>query len=420
MTPVRSELNCEVVIVGAGPYGLAAAANLKAAHVDVRIFGDPMSFWRDHMPRGMKMRSGWNVTHLSDPGKRYTLNHYVDQRGYPTPKLLPLEDFIDYGEWFQERAVPDVDMRKVTRVTADNGAFRVDLDDGSYIRAARVVMATGLEHQEYRPEEFAEFPRELVSHAVEHSDLSKFRGRRVGVVGRGQSACESAAILSQAGADVELIARGEITWLGLPKPGAAPDTYWRKKLRHWLSAPTGVGPFPVSWLNEFPGLGRLLTQSLRDKLNTASLGAGVTGWVKPGFERVRINAGKPIVGARLDGDQVGVVFPNEVRHYDHVLLGTGYRIDISKSGLLDPALLAAIRRIGGSPELRIGFESSVPGLHFLGASAVRSYGPLLRFIAGSDFAARALTRTVTARRASARSRGRGVIATPALAKPASR
>ncbi len=86
--------------------------------------------------------------------------------------------------------------------------------DGTHIHARRIVVATGLTRQAFRPEAFADIPAEFASHASEHSDLGIFRGRRVAVVGRGQSACESAVLLHEAGAEVELICRGDMHWLG--------------------------------------------------------------------------------------------------------------------------------------------------------------------------------------------------------------
>ncbi|MGA7958471.1 MAG: NAD(P)/FAD-dependent oxidoreductase, partial [Xanthobacteraceae bacterium] len=58
----RSDNSCDVAIFGAGPYGLAAAAHLRAVNVSVRVFGEAMSFWRRHMPSGMKLRSPWIAT----------------------------------------------------------------------------------------------------------------------------------------------------------------------------------------------------------------------------------------------------------------------------------------------------------------------------------------------------------------------
>jgi hypothetical protein len=84
------------------------------------------------------------------------------------------------------------------------------------------------------------------------------------------------------------------------------------------------------------------------------------------------------------------------RRVDHAVLATGYRVDLRRYGFLAPSLLARVHTVGGYPTLGAGLESSVPGLHFLGAPAARSFGPLVRFVAGTQFASAALARTVTA------------------------
>ena len=79
------------------------------------------------------------------------------------------------------------------------------------------------------------------------------------------------------------------------------------------------------------------------------------------------------------------------------MLATGYRIDIAKLGFLGRELVDATARVGGSPILSDGYESSVPGLHFIGSSAVASFGPLLRFVWGAGFAARNITKFLAKR-----------------------
>lgn len=397
MSSVHRRFDCQVAVIGAGPYGLGAAAHLKASHIDTRVFGTPMSFWREHMPKGMYMRSGWNATHLSDPHGRFSLDRYAQTRGLERPDLLPLEDFVAYGEWFQAHAVPDVDKRQVLRVFPDGDGFRLLVDDGTTATAQRVVIATGLAHQEFRPAAFRNVPPHLASHSVDHADLGKFRGQRVAVVGRGQSACESAAILNDVGADVELIARGDIHWLGTANTASgheANDQRWMHRIK---GAPSGVGPFPLNWLNELPGIERLLPDATRAWVNRMSLSAGATGWLRPRFEGVRVRSHTEIISAQASDHNVTISLTNGGGTYDHVLLATGYHINIAKLGLFGRDLLAAIARHDGSPRLGRGLESSVTGLHFLGANAVKSYGPVMRFIAGSPFAARELTRTILAR-----------------------
>ena len=398
--------DCEVAVVGAGPYGLAVAAHLTAAKISVRVFGDPMSFWRDNMPTGMKLRSPWHATHIADPHRTFSLDAFFDRRGIdPLPDQLPLEQFVRYGEWFARQAVPDLDARKVMRVDDASKGFRLLLEDEDVVHARRVVIATGLANQEFRPLPFAGLPSALVSHTCEHSRLDHWRGKHVAVVGRGQSACESAALLREAGSEVELLCRGEIHWIGAPDGDKAQRHGWLWRLRELLQAPSAVGPPPLNWLNEYPGIERRLPAKLRSRISARSLRAGAVWWVKPRFEGVRVNARNPIIGAQAEGDRVAVRLDDGPRMYDHVLLATGYRIDIARVGLLAPELVHRIVCARGSPVLAAGFESTVPGLHFVGSSSVKSFGPLMRFIAGTGYAARQVTRTALARRSRQRVAG---------------
>jgi FAD-dependent urate hydroxylase len=389
----RPANSCEVAVIGAGPYGLSVAAHLDHAGIATRVFGEPMGFWRQNMPKGMMLRSPWHGTHISSPNEAHSLDVYASAHNVDDATLLPLEDFVDYGTWFQKRAVPQLDQRAVTQIDAAGGGFRLALADGEIISADRVVVATGLRNQEYRPDLFAGSPKELVSHAFDHDDLGIFRGKHVAVIGRGQSACESAALLAEAGAQAEIVSRGDIHWLAHLTDGTAakPKLWW---LREALAAPSAVGPFPLSWLAEFPGLAWRLPAKLRDEFTQRCLKAGAAGWLKPRFAGVTINAGRSIAGARATSGRIALDLDNGARIFDHVLLGTGYRVDIARLGILSRGLLDKIATIDGSPVLGAGFVSSVPGLHFVGSYAVRSYGPLLRFIAGAPFTARAVTRDV--------------------------
>ena len=349
--PIRAKEICDVAIVGAGPYGLAAAAHLRAAGVPIRIFGDAMSFWRHNMPTGMLLRSPWIATHIAEPGGRYLLDDYYREAGMTIPKLLPVENFVDYGDWFQRQVAPDLDTRAVTRIEGYEGGFQLTLDDGKTVIAHRVVMATGLLQHEYRPPEFDGLPRELVFHSCEHTSSQPYRGRRVAVIGRGQSACEAAAILHEAGAEVEIICRGTLVWNADPAERGSLRKTVRALLGDKLIPPSQVGPFPHNWVNEAPGVIHHFPQDMRE-----------------------------------------LTMDNGTKRFDHVLCATGYRIDVAKMALFPPSLRDRIKRHNGLPVLSGGFESTVPGLHFIGAAAVGSFGPLLRFIAGAGYAARRLAR----------------------------
>jgi hypothetical protein len=388
MTPRRANL-CEVAVIGAGPYGLSVAAHLKAAGVVTRVFGEPMAFWRHNMPKGMLVRSPWRATDISDPDRALSLDAYAAQRGVDPGELLPVEQFVGYGEWFQRHAVPDVDRRAVQLIGTSATGFRMKLADGEVATADRIVIATGLRNQEYRPPAFRDLPAALVSHSSEHSDFAPFQGKRVGVIGRGQSACESAALLAEAGAEVELISRGPIRWLGAT-PDAQPHDAAKTWLLQALKAPSEVGPFPLSWLAEMPNAVRFLPQKLLSEFARRCLKPGASGWLRPRFANVTCAPNLTIEGARPLSDRIVLDLDNGTRSFDHIVLGTGYRIDLRRTGLFTPQLLEQISCDGGSPLLGTGFESSVPKLHFVGSYAVKSFGPLLRFIAGAPIAARAV------------------------------
>lgn len=393
MTAKRSNA-CEVAVIGAGPYGLSVAAHLTGGGVSTRVFGVPMAFWRNHMPKGMRLRSPWRATDLSDPDGALSLDAFAERHHVDRDKPLALESFVAYGEWFQGNALPDVDRRSVRLIEAIGSGFQIELVDGEIFAAHRLVIATGLANQDYRPRQFHDLPAALVSHACAHGDFAPMQGKHVAVVGRGQSACESAALLAEAGADVELISRGDVRWLGSAETRRMTAS---ARLREALAAPSAVGPFPLSWLVEVPELVQQMPFELRQRFGTRCLRPAASGWLKPRFAKVKCNAGRAIVSARADANRIVLELDTGPRTFDHVVLGTGYRIDVSRIGILSPQLLSKIDRAGGgSPLLRSGFESSVPRLHFVGAYAVASFGPLLRFVAGTACAARAVTRAALA------------------------
>jgi len=389
---------CDAVVIGAGPYGLSVAAHLKARGVATRVFGQPMSFWRRNMPRGMKLRSPWGAMDISDPAKAMSLEVYAKSHGVAREEPFPLEAFVGYGDWFQSRAVPDLDQRMIARIEASANGFIVTAADGETVFAKRVVIATGLARQQFRPVAFAAAPAELVTHTSDHDNFDGFRGKRVAVIGRGQSACETAALLGEAGAEPEILCRGPIRWLDAGGQSVTRRQAVFTKLSTMLAAPSAVGPFPLNWLVEAPNLVRLAPEDMRAAFNAACLRPGVAGWLRPRFGGVRVTSGVEIMDAVPRGEAIEIKFADGSAVFDRIVLATGYKIDIARLGVLAPGLLSAIACRDGSPMLSAGFESSVPGLHFVGASAVSSLGPLMRFIAGAGFAARYVARAIAAGR----------------------
>jgi len=383
----------DVTIVGAGPYGLSVAAHLRSVRgLETSVFGGPMSFWERQMPAGMLLRSPWAGSHLSDPECSLTLDAYRAKNGNHFDAPIPLNRFIDYGHWFQHCAVPDVDKRQVRLVDKIARGFQVTLDDGATLDARHVIIACGIGSFAWRPAPFDDLSGSLASHSSEHRDLSLFKGKRLVVVGGGQSALESAALLREAGASIEVMVRAPVLrWL-----------HQTPLLHKWpiqplLYAPPDVGPALVSHIVARPSWFRRLPRCWQDTLGPRSIRAAGSAWLKPRVNDVRVEIGRFVVSAvphdrglklRIDDGSERIV--------DHALLGTGYRVDISRYGFLSQALLASIEQSNGYPQLSSGFESSVHGLHFVGAPAAWSFGPLMRFVAGAEFTARAVSEHIVA------------------------
>ena len=386
----------DVAIIGAGPYGLSATAHLRTIKgLDVCTFGEPMCFWQRNMPIGMFLRSGWVASEIADPYQSLTLETFQATSGRPISRPLPLDRFVQYGLWYQLQVAPDLDQRKIVRLESHKKGFRLHLADGEKVISRRVVIAAGIGPFARRPPEFANVPPSLASHTSEHRDLRQFAGKSVLVIGSGQSALESAALLHECGAEVEIIARARrIRWLG----GAVSNTLHQGLglLSSLLYAPTDVGPAGISRFVACPGLVKPLPRATKDWLRKKCIRPAGAGWLVARLQGVPTNLGRSIVSVAPLGERVKVRLDDgSERTIDHVLLGTGYRMDVSKYDFLAPELTKTIDRFEGYPRLKAGFESSVPGLHFVGAPALWSFGPLMQFVVGTHYASRSLHRHIS-------------------------
>jgi thioredoxin reductase len=381
----------QVVVLGSGPYGLSATAHLRASGIETTVFGQPMEFWERQMPAGMFLRSAWYASDISDPSAQFSLNEFKAREKLEFSPPVPLESFVRYGHWFQSHVLPDLDRRKVTRIEK-NGSFRLSLSDGETVTAKRVVIAAGISPFAYRPPEFSGLPGRLATHSSEHRDLSRFRGQRVLVIGGGQSAFESAALLKEAGAEVELVMRApKVRWLH----GSVHFRARLGALRRLLYPPTDVGPPGLNQLIARPHLFRLLPLGLRSRLAYRAIRPAAATWLRDRMADVTVTTGLRATRAEACGDMARVEFDDgSRREVDHVLLATGFRVDISRYDFLGSELLRRLKVDQGYPRLTLGLESSIEGLHFMGAPAARSFGPLVRFVSGTGYSARALTAAI--------------------------
>jgi len=311
---------------------------------------------------------------------------------------VPATDFVKYGRWFQEQAAVPAHRSNVTRIESGPGGFQLSTEEGRTFFARRVIVAGGIQPFAHRPEMFQGLPSSLVSHTSEQIDVDKFRGKNVTVVGAGQSALEAAGFLAAAGAQVQVLTRNaSVHWLGR-RP------WLHGKALGWLLYGKGdIGPAGVSQIVQRPNLFRRLPRRLQAWWGPRAVRPAVLDTIVSQVQNLTIRGERFPVAAVPYGDRLRVRLNDGSECMaDHVVLGTGYRVNVARYPFLSPELIQQIARVDGYPRLDGGFETSVPSLHFLGAPAAWSFGPLMRFVAGTEFTARAVARRVE--RATKRSR----------------
>ena len=384
----------DVAIVGAGPYGLSLGAHLRAAGVSFRQFGLVMNLWRNAMPKGMFLKSQGFASNLSDPAGTHTLEAFCAETGRPYARYglpVPLDTFVAYGQWFQTGLLPDLEQTLVSGVTRRDGGFELELANGETVFARQVVVAAGVEHFPYLPKQFAELPSELCTHSSQHTDLAEFRDRRVVVVGGGQSALETAALLHENGADVQLAVRKpSVAWNGLP---LNPDRPLLQRLRE---PEAGLGSGYSTWLySNHPELFRRLPRSTRIYRARTALGPAGASWLRGRVEgEFPLLTGHSVRSARADGEGIRITLAGsggerEVTA-DHLIAATGYRPDLRRLRFIGESLRPAIRTVAGTPAVDKDYQSSIPGLYFAGPGVAPTFGPVMRFVFGSDHAAHTL------------------------------
>ncbi|MFJ8951813.1 FAD-dependent oxidoreductase [Streptomyces sp. NPDC102381] len=393
-------MNHPVAVIGAGPYGLSTAAHLRARGIPVRVFGEPMVSWRSHMPEGMILKSVPSASNIDAPQRGHKLVDYCDAAGIKRlvtdEDLISADTFVAYGDWFQKRLVPELERVRVVSVDRrGREGFELKLDSGEQFTARAVVVATGLSGLEHLPGEFAAAvpdgpaPTGPVSHSAQHHDLSRFAGKELIVVGAGQSALETAALAAEAGASVTVVGRGK----GRVRFGAPP---WQQpKFRPET-------PFGNAWslyaLTYYPHPYRHLPPQARHFLVKRVLGPLGAWWLKErfegkvavrdvaGIERVTVSQGAPVLSVRTLGGRADDLSA------DHVIAATGYRVDLAAMPFLGEGLRTRLATSRGTPRLGAGYVSSVPGLYFTGMLGGSSYGPVMRFVCGTEFASPRLAR----------------------------
>jgi lysine/ornithine N-monooxygenase len=407
----------ETAIIGAGPYGLSLAAHLRHRGLPYELFGQPMQSWSRFMPKGMLLKSEGFASNLWDPRRAFTLEVFCREKRIafqPTAKPVPIEVFLAYAAWFQERTGVSSNGLSIASVARDGrNNFLLTSNDGRQFTARRVVIASGHMPFAFVPELLRRLPGHLVAHTTHLHDLGGYAGRDVTVVGAGQSALETAALLVECGARVRVIARGEIKW--------NPRAQTQRSLWQRIRAPeSGLAPgWRSLFYSELPALTRLLPISMRHRIVATKWGPAGTAWL---FDRLNNKAelltGRAIEGAEAVCDRARLTLNGphgaETIDTDAVIAGTGFKADIDLLSMLSEQLRSDIAREGAAPKLSAGFETSVQNLHIVGILSAPTFGPVMRFMFGAKHAAPMVARRIAAQSAGvAETAAIGINASPA-------
>lgn len=366
-----------LLVIGAGPYGVAVAARAIERGVDTVVVGHPMGFWTDHMPEGMFLRSGidWHL----DASGIDTFEAYVEDRGLRAADLdpVPIDVFLDYAAWFQARKHVTVRDQRVARLERTDGRLTARLDDGTQIAADVVVAAPGAAYFRQFPEWAARIPGDIGAHTCDLVRFHEMAGARVAVVGGRQSAYEWAALLAEHGAErVDVVHRHDVprfervSWKFV-------DRYLDATMSRggWWRSLSAVEQGAIA--QEFWEVGRLTLE----------------WWLTPRLadQRIRRWPGAQVVDTAVgDSGTLAVTLSSGDRLMcDRLVFATGYKTDLPRvpylSELSGPG--GGLDVVDGSPALDGAFQSSIADLYVVGFASTRDFGPFFGFTRGCPAAA---------------------------------
>jgi FAD-dependent urate hydroxylase len=366
------------LIIGAGPYSIAAAAYAKYLGVDVIIVGKPLDFWKTNMPRGMFLRSGsdWQL----DAREVATFEAYLKQRGGTSDQIkpVPLNTFLDYASWFMGQYAVKSHPSLVTHLASSNGAYTATLDDGSQILANHVLLGLGFAFFKHYPRELVEkLPPRSYTHTCDTVDFEFYRGKRVLIVGGRQSAFEWAALMNEKGAD-----QIHITYRHPTPKFTEPDWSW-------------VQPLARRTLDDH-GWWRKLSEEAQEKIRRDFWAAGrliLEAWLDARVHQPNIyNHEKTVIVAvkpRSDLTFDVLLDDDSTSNVHHIILATGYQPNMYNVAFLDRVtILDPLETVEGYPVLDTEFQSNLPNLYVTGLAATRDFGPFFGFTVACPAAAK--------------------------------
>ncbi len=380
-------ITTQFLIIGAGPYSIAAAAYAKHLGVETTIVGKLLDFWKTNMPRGMFLRSGpdWHL----DARDVNTFEAYVKLRGLTREqtKPVPLDTFLDYVSWFMGQYDLRTHNAHVTHLEKSNGAYTATLDNGEQIHAEKVLLGLGFTFFKQYPHELVEkLPHGSYAHTCDTVDFEFYRGKRVLIVGGRQSAFEWAAMICEKGAaEIHLTHRHatpkfvepDWSWVQPMVRRTIQDHSWWRKLTHDEQEKIRY---------DFWSVGRLTLEAWLD--------------ARVHQPNIHIHEKTNIVSVRTHSDKTFDVLLDDDSQFNihHIILATGYKPNMQNIAFLDrETILDHLATNDDFPALDPEFQTSLPNLYVNGLAATHDFGPFFGFTVACPVAAKIIGEAVAAK-----------------------
>ena len=363
----HEETSTDLLIIGAGPFGLAISAYAQDHGIRHKVVGVPMGFWRDNMPQSMYLRSScdWSL----DPVGNYSIYAYLEGLGKTCSQVTPLsrDFYLDYAGWMQRgRGIESTESIVTSLIPDDSGLVAV-FANGKRIRSRAVVVAIGFKDFAHTPANLsAMFPAHQQGHTCFSVDFEGMADKRVLIVGGRMSAFEWTALIREAGAkavhvsyrhDTPVFETSDWSWVNGIVDNMSKDPGWYRRLS----------------TEEKKNLNHRFWVEGRKKLEP---------WLAPRIDHtnVHLHPKTNVMGTEVKEGGIDVELDNGDKFaVDHVVFATGYRMDVQRIPFLSDDLLRSLQVEQHYPVLDVNFQTNIPGLYMTSLAAARDFGSFMAF-----------------------------------------
>ena len=344
-----------VLIVGAGPYGLSLANYMSAMGQEFKIIGKPMELWREHTFSEASLRSEMATSEIAHPQSAYSIQTFRTQngldRGKPSERI-DVKEYRQYIDWVLGEIPYEIQPEYLTNLSQMDDYFKAKLESGETLKAKQVVIATGVAHHLKVPAEFSS--AKDVIHSYYTQEIEALQGKKVLVVGAGQSAAEAMEICQKN--------ENEVHW-------------YARKAPRFYSEPLDLPKWIFNLVVKSAGLFRTLPHSLIQYMFSIFSATTMT----------------PDNEAKLTGIDSFSTLP-DLSTYDHVISATGYNYTLNHMNFLADDLRDSLEMKAAMPRIDKNFMSSMRDLYFIGPSTEMFFGPPMKFMIGSQYVAPRLSK----------------------------